>query len=336
VIWHLIKDEGFRDNPPNPAWQDGRPEIDRLLQVYSADRPEVHDVIAGLRAVLDEYDDRVLIGELYLPIERLVTYYGRDLSGAHLPFNFQLLQAAWDARHLHGIIVEYEKALPEGGWPNWVLGNHDRPRIASRVGTEQTRVAAMMQLTLRGTPTLYYGDEIGMEQVPISGEAVHDPWERNEPGLGFGRDPERTPMHWDASAGAGFTAGSPWLPLAPDWRQRNVAAMKDDPASLLSLYRRLIALRNTHPALAIGSFVEIAASGNVLAYERTGGGDAFLVALNLGREAETLALPQGWSGSVILSSAGGRDGDAAAGWLALAPHEGVILSRAGSGDGDIA
>ncbi len=109
VIWHLIKDDQFRDNPPNPGYREGQPDIDRLQQVYSADRPEVHEVIAGLRGVLNEYEDRVLIGEIYLPIERLVTYYGKDLSGAQLPFNFQLLHSAWDAPHIAGMIGEYEK-----------------------------------------------------------------------------------------------------------------------------------------------------------------------------------------------------------------------------------
>ncbi|MBV9077236.1 MAG: alpha-amylase, partial [Methylobacteriaceae bacterium] len=162
VIWHLIKDAEFRDNPPNPAYHSGRPEIESLLQEHSADQPEVHEVIAGMRRVIDSYQDRVLIGEIYLPIERLVAYYGKDLTGAQLPFNFQLIQTAWNARAISRLVAEYEAALPAGGWPNWVLGNHDQPRIAARIGAAQARVAAMLLLTLRGTPTMYYGDEIGL------------------------------------------------------------------------------------------------------------------------------------------------------------------------------
>jgi alpha-glucosidase len=134
VMWHLMKDEQFRDNPPNPDYEEGQPEINRLLQVHSADHPDVHEVVRELRGVVDEFPERVLIGEIYLPIERLVAYYGEDLAGAHLPFNFQLLQTAWHAATIAALIAEYEQALPEGGWPNWVLGNHDKPRIASRVG----------------------------------------------------------------------------------------------------------------------------------------------------------------------------------------------------------
>ena len=116
------------------------------------------------------------------------------MSGAHLPFNFQLLLAPWDARHIEQLIEEYEARLPAQGWPNWVLGNHDNHRIASRVGLAQARIAAMLLLTLRGTPTLYYGDEIGMCDVNIPPDRVQDPFEKNVPGKGLGRDPERTPM----------------------------------------------------------------------------------------------------------------------------------------------
>ena len=127
-----------------------------------------------------------------------------------------------------------------------MLGNHDKPRIASRVGAAQARIAAMLLLTLRGTPTMYYGDEIGLEQVPIPPEDVHDPWEKNEPGLGFGRDPERTPMQWDNTKNAGFTTARPWLPLAATWEQCNVAVEADDADSLLSFYRALLQLRGSH------------------------------------------------------------------------------------------
>ncbi len=155
--------------------------------------------------MIDEFDDRVLIGEIYLPFERLVAYYGNDLRGAQMPFNFALLSTLWSARSIEKIIADYEAALPKGAWPNWVLGNHDRPRVASRVGTEQARVAAMLLLTLRGTPTLYYGDEIGMRQVAIPPDQVQDPFEKNVPGIGVGRDGCRTPMQWDATDNAGFS-----------------------------------------------------------------------------------------------------------------------------------
>ena len=172
AVWYLIKDDQFRDNPLNPDFRPGGLPRDALIPLYTADLPEVHDAISGMRRVLDEFPDRVLLGEIYLPIERLVAYYGRDLEGVHFPYNFALLTAKWEARSLARLIDEYEAALPSGGWPNWVLGNHDRPRLATRIGLDQARVAAMLLMTLRGTPTLYYGDEIGMQQAAILPEQV--------------------------------------------------------------------------------------------------------------------------------------------------------------------
>jgi alpha-glucosidase len=209
VIWHLVKDSQFRDNPPNPAFRAGDPPHHRLVPLYTVDRSEVHDVVAEMRRVADEFPDRVLIGEIYLPFERLVAYYGRDLGGVHLPLNFSLLSANWHAPSIARLIGE--AALPAGGWPNWVLGNHDRPRIASRVGSAQARIAAMLLLTLRGTPTIYYGDEIAMDEVEIAPDRLRDPLGKNAAGPALGRDGGRTPMRWDATRHAGFSATEPWL-----------------------------------------------------------------------------------------------------------------------------
>jgi alpha-glucosidase len=327
VLWLLIKDEQFRDNPVNPAWQAHQPGIERLVQHYSADQPEIHEVVEEMRAVLDTYSDRVLIGEIYLPVVRLVTYYGRDMKGAQLPFNFQLIFAVWKAREIGRIVAEYEAALPAGGWPNWVLGNHDQKRIATRVGPQSARVAAMLLLTLRGTPTLYYGDELGLENVPVPPDRVQDPWEKNEPGLGLGRDPARTPMPWDGSANAGFTEGTPWLPLNADHKTRNVAALSGDPHSLLSLYRRLIALRRERAALHSGSYVASHAEGDVLAFERRHDQDrSLLVALNFAMVPQRLTLPDDAPDArVLLSTELDRNDEAVHAILDLRPAEGVIL-----------
>jgi alpha-glucosidase len=327
VIWHMIKDEHFRDNPANPEWREGMDPFQSLVPVQTTDRPEVHEVIARMRRLFDEYDERVLIGEIYLPVERLVQYYGAELTGAHLPFNFQLVQAKWDARHIAEMIAGYEAALPEGGWPNWVLGNHDQHRIASRVGPAQARVAAMLLLTLRGTPTLYYGDEIGMTDVPIPPERVQDPFEKNVPGMGLGRDPERTPMQWSAAPNAGFTAGAPWLPVAADFREVNVDAQRDAADSMLSLYRRLVALRRAEPALEVGGFEPAEAEGDVLAYvRRAPDGRAFFVALNLGPHPHTVPCPAG--ATIALSTHLGREGEGLGGTIHLRGDEGVIVRLA--------
>jgi alpha-glucosidase len=326
VIWHLIKDAEFRDNPLNPHYLEGRPPHEKILTQYSTDQAEVHEVIAEMRAVLDEFSDRVLIGEVYLPLQRLVAYYGNDLGGAHLPFNFALLSTLWSARSIEKIIADYEAALPAGAWPNWVLGNHDRPRVASRVGRDQAPVAAMLLLTLRGTPTLYYGDEIGMRQVPIAPEQVQDPFEKNVPGIGVGRDGCRTPMQWDASENAGFSTARPWLPLASDFTHENVVNLDADTKSIFSLYKALIALRKKLPQLVTGAYEPVTAQGDLLLYRRQSEGKAVIVALNLGAEPVSVTSSSiGFGREILLSTFLDRAGEAIGGVLDLRGNEGVII-----------
>ncbi len=327
VIWHLVKDADFRDNPENPAWPPARPEIERLLAVHSADQPEVHEVIAELRRVAEEFGDRLLIGEIYLPLDRVVAYYGKSLDGVHLPFNFALLSTPWTARAVADVILAYEAALPQGGWPNWVLGNHDRPRVAARIGAAAARTAAMLLLTLRGTPTLYYGDELGIGHVEIPDALVQDPWGRREPGLGVGRDPSRTPMQWDASAFAGFSTRTPWLPLTEDHRSRNVASMREDSRSMLSLVRDLLAIRRARRSLAHGAFRLLEVRGDLLAYERSEGGEHTIVVLNFGASPTTWTLDPGPGRTeVLLSTSCGRAEEEAGPEIVLGPDEGAILA----------
>jgi alpha-glucosidase len=326
VIWHLIKDAAFRDNPPNPHFIEGRPPNEKILTQFSTDQPEVQEVIAEMRRVIDEFEDRVLIGEVYLPLHRLVAYYGNDLAGAQMPFNFVLLSAPWNARSIEKIIADYEDALPAGAWPNWVLGNHDRPRVASRVGKDQARVAAMLLLTLRGTPTLYYGDEIGMHQVGIAPDQVRDPFEKNVPGIGVGRDGCRTPMQWDATSGAGFSSAKPWLPLADDYVRENVANLGAEADSILSFYKALISLRRKLPQLLTGTYQAVAAQGDVLLYRRVGERDAVVIALNLGTEPVSLASDSiGLGREILLSTFLDRQGEHIRDMLDLRGNEGLIL-----------
>jgi alpha-glucosidase len=228
------------------------------------------------------------------------------------------------------VITEYESLLSPKTWPNWVLGNHDKPRIAARVGQAQARVAAMLLLTLRGTPTLYYGDELGIGQVPIPPERAQDPWERNEPGLGLGRDPERTPMQWDGSATAGFTTATPWLPLSPDVAICNVETLARDPQSILSLYRRLITLRREETALRKGDYVPLALTGSedVLGYIRQHASERWIVLLNLGASEASVEADQLGGSKVRVSTHLDREEAVAARQVALRPAEGLLLQQA--------
>jgi alpha-glucosidase len=180
----------------------------------------------------------------------------------------------------------------------------------------------MLLLTLRGTPTIYYGEEIGMKDVPIAPEQVQDPAEKNQPGLGLGRDPERTPMPWDGSLLAGFTTGTPWLPLGPDHASANVAAMSKSPESLLNLYHRLIELRRGNPLLTYGAIEAVGVEGNVLRYERRQGNGRLAIALNLGHEPAQVSLP---AGRVLLSTHFGRGGEDVDQSLSLSANEGIVV-----------
>jgi alpha-glucosidase len=329
VLWHLMKDKLLRDNPPNPAFNPAVDSpYDALLPVYSADQPDVQEAVCFLRGVIDEYDDRVMIGEVYLPIGRLMAYYGVERSGAHLPFNFHLLDVRWDAASLRALIDAYDGSVPKDAWPNWVLGNHDRPRIASRIGPMQARVAAMLLLTLRGTPTLYYGDEIGMKNVDVPPERVRDPRELNVPGKGLGRDPYRSPMQWSAEAQAGFSGVPPWLPLPPDYEVSNVADQAQRPTSMLSLYGALLALRRQRPALTAGHYLPIDAPPPVLSYVRATEHDRLLVALNIGDSPCRFDPPADWEGGETLLSTKtvATESRAAFGGMPLDAGEGVIVA----------
>lgn len=283
VLWFIFKDEQLRNNPPNPDYAQHMPTYDQLLAVYSTDQPEVQYINHKMRSVMEEYQGhRVLIAEVYLPIKELMIYYGKDNKGAHLPFNFLLLSLPWDAMQIAATIDQYEGALPPQSWPNWVLSNHDRPRIASRVGFQQAKVAAMLLLTLRGTPTIYYGDEIGMHDVAIPFDEIKDPQGLNMPDKNLSRDPARTPMQWDDSKNAGFTEGAPWLRLDKAYARMNVQGQKEDPHSMLNLYRRLIQLRQSEPSLLTGNYTPVYVDSQLLAFtRRSEGNPSFLIILNL-------------------------------------------------------
>ncbi len=324
AAWLLVEDEKFRDEPPNPAWRPGMRERDRLVHLHTEDQPETHAVLRRLRAVVEEYRDRqpVLIGEIYLPFHRLVSYYGSsEEPECHFPFNFALVDLPpeeWTAHALGSLVASYEAALPPWAWPSWVLGNHDRPRVASRLGEERSRLAHLLLLTLRGTPTLYYGDELGLPDGVVSPDRVRDTAGFREWGGRWSRDAARTPMPWDPGPQAGFTTGEPWLPLNPDFPRRNVQLQQQDSRSFLQLVRRLLHLRRSHPALVSGSWRLREAPPGVLAYRREGEDETFLVALNFRAQPARLEL----AAEVLVSTFLDREG-----WersLELRGHEGLL------------
>jgi alpha-glucosidase len=340
VAHFIMKDPELRDNPPNPdLGSGGLPAYAWGSQqhIYNLGHPDVHDVYREVRQLLEEYSaerPRVSIGEIHefnWPI--WVSYYGKNLDELHMPFNFALLNVAWRPADVRAVVEAVEDVVRVGAWPNYVLGNHDTHRLASRVGADQTRVALMMLLTLRGTPTMYYGEELGMEDVEIPPELVQDPFEKNVPGLGLGRDPERSPMQWDASANAGFSSAGahPWLPVADNYGTVNVESELDDPSSTLNFVRRLLDLRRLTPALHSGTYRSIAVEdADCYVYRREAEGRRFVVALNFSTEPKTLTMPGGSSGTIRVTTHldGGAKVDLH--WLRLRPNEGCVIELLGS------
>jgi len=305
VAHGLIKDELLRDNPRLLA---------RRRRKRNWDLDEVHAIHRRWRRVLDEYPDRMAVGEVGTDsLARLARYYGND-DELHMPFNFHFLEQPWDAGRFRSIVERWERILPAHAWPDYTLSNHDRPRAASRYGIENARVAALMLLTLRGTPFIYYGEEIGMTDVPIPRDRVVDV---------AGRDPERTPMQWDATPNAGFTIGKPWLPIAADATRVNVETQRDDPSSLFSFYRRVVRARRASNALRRGTYRSLPSPRGVFAFEREAHGERVIVALNFTSASRQLRLDRA-TVELVVSTDDGREGVAARD-LALAPNEGVVL-----------
>jgi alpha-glucosidase len=335
VAHFIMKDPNLTDNPPNPKTAtDFKPmgEYDSQLHVNDRGHADVHTVMREFRSLLNEYEDkrpRFSVGEIHIfDWKEWATYYGKELDGLHMPFNFSLLFAPWNPQTVQSLVEAVEAAVPPGAWPNYVLGNHDEHRIASRRGPDATRMCMMLLLTLRGTPTVYYGDELGMQDVAIPPEMEQDPWGKRVQGFGVGRDPERTPMQWDDSANAGFSGAGiqTWLPVGPDYAQVNVAAQLNDPASMLNFTRKLLALRRATPALNTGDYQSVhQGNADCLVYQRRWGDDRWLVTLNFSGQPQTVSLPGGGSARLALSTNLEREGHADLSNLTLRPNEGILL-----------
>jgi alpha-glucosidase len=234
------------------------------------------------------------------------------------------LDLEWDAIHVRRMIDRYEGFLTADQWPNWVLGSHDNQRVAGALGQERARVAAMMQLTLRGTPILYYGEEIGMQNVDITPGQERDQLALRMPGRGKGRDYQRTPMQWSGEANAGFTTGVPWLPVAKDFGRVNVQRQREDSRSMLQLYRRLLALRMSHEALRIGHYLPDVLDERALVYVRQAADKRVLVALNFTEESIEIS-PRAGGGRLLFSSHLDREADRMGLKLPLRANEGIVI-----------
>lgn len=324
-----MKDPRERDNPPAPhdydrPWKD-MGEYDNFVHLYDSGDPDVHEVHREFRSVLDEYEgDRLAVGEIHIfDLPEWASYYGENLDQLHMPFNFHLMACDWDASSLRVLIEAVLWHVPVGAWTNWTLGNHDESRLATRLGADNARLAALLLLTLRGTPFLYYGDELGMADVEIHDNERRDPW--GDKVASLSRDGSRTPMQWTGEPNAGFTDSEPWLPVSPDFQDKNIQTMLDHEDSILNLYRGIIRIRKESSALRVGSFLSHPSSSeDVLVYRKEADDDTKTMVLNLSDAWQEVDVR---SGSVILSTLDSTRSDNVNGGLSLAPREGVIVDH---------
>jgi alpha-glucosidase len=324
VAHAMVKDRLLRDNPPTTP--EDHPVVRRLplREVHNMNRPEVHDVLRRWRRVLDSYGrDRILVGETWVfGVERLAPFYGGGTDELDLAFNFPFAFSSLAADELGAVVDATEAVLPVGAWPVWMSSNHDIGRFPTRwcEGDEaRIRCALVLLLSLRGTAFLYYGDEIGMTDVPVPRDRLRDPvgirgWP-DQPG----RDPCRTPMPWSSGPGAGFTAPGvePWLPIG-DSHAGTVQAQRDDPGSVLHLTRELIRLRSSSD-LGTGPFRTISRDRGLWMWQRGG----LVVTANLSAEPHEIALA---GRRVAVGSRPDRERDRSAGHITLAPWEALVLT----------
>jgi alpha-glucosidase len=305
VAHALVKDRELRDDPP-------RPDGDGVLNVYSMNRPETHEILRSWRRIADSYEPaRLLLGEAYvLEIDAWSSFYGDGQDELGLAFNFPLLHRELDAAQMRSVVAASEAALPAAAWPCWAGSNHDARRLATRwCGGDEAlaRCALLVLLGLRGTPVLYYGDELALTDGHVPPDRILDV--ASPP-----RDPGRTPMPWTSDGGW----RDPWLPLEDT--TRNVEDQRADPGSTLHFTRDLIALRKLLDGFATGSYEELAAPDGAWAWRR---GDGVVVAVNLGGER---AQVEAVTGEIALSTTRRRDGKRIDGVLRLGPAEGAVVA----------
>ncbi|WP_262704347.1 MULTISPECIES: alpha-amylase family glycosyl hydrolase [Streptomyces] len=333
AVWRLFKDQQLRDNPQGSdtdsfeiAGAMAHSSV-RQLQKYTADQPELPGVLAEMRDVANEFDDRVLMGELHLSVERVAALGAKP--GLDIPMNFALIDAPWNGQSLGDLIVRYEQALTPRAWPNWTLGNHDRSRVATRLGPERLPGAMILLLTLRGTPTLYYGDELGLPDQPVPPGRERDCAALAAPGQGLGRDPERTPMPWTNAPNVGFTTpeATPWLPIPDPAPGQTVAEQEKAADSLLQLVRTAIALRHRSAALSVGTISVVTATADTLAYTRHADDERWLVIISFSNRPTETAVPDQETWTVALRSDQEWHPRINDGRLVVPPYAAVVLER---------
>jgi len=333
LINFLYEDMLLRDNPR----KFGLRPYDWQVHLYDRSQPESLEAARELRRITEGYENRVLMGEVYTDTrEDAVAYLGDGTDALHLSFYLDFAERKWKAEGFRESVNWLEEHLPVAGWPCYYLNNHDLPRTYTRLGKRgdaeaRARVAAAMMLTLRGTPILYYGEEIGMPMSKVPRKMMDDPIGKKFWPIPVGRDGARTPMQWNGEKNAGFSRSEPWLPVDPSYVERNVARQDGTSASLLNWYRRLIWMRKQRSSLLLGSYREIeGVPKGVFAYLREYGKERTAVFLNFTSRDIAVELHaadlRGRKLEVLLSSRREEGEEIDPDGLKLAPDEALLLS----------
>ncbi len=285
VDW-MAKDQQFRDNPPNLHYSPGVDDPYHAYErKYSQNAPQLYSYLREMAEVVKDYPKGFMVTETYPDRRNIVSeylkLYDRYLAEVSAPFNFEGILLPWTAISFKTFIDRFQAGLKPNHIPIYVLGNHDNSRLVTRIGQDAARAAALMLLTLPGIAFIYYGDELGMTDVHITPEKVRDPFEKRVPGMGLGRDPERTPMQWSALPNAGFSKVKPWLPVGSNFKEVNAVQEGNDQRSILSMYRKLIQLRRLSPILQYGNYESLEINNAfVFGFARSYKGHALAVVLN--------------------------------------------------------
>ncbi|MBN2040128.1 MAG: alpha-glucosidase [Spirochaetes bacterium] len=306
VVNWFIKDRHLRNNPFSLI-----PHHFQKLR-YDRNRKSVHKIFRELRTVMNSYPERMTVGEVFtMPPgdpSLSASYLGKGDDELHLAFDFSLMYRFWSARQIYKCISRWYSHIPERGWPCNVLSNHDQPRSITRFGggnesKKRARVAAMLLLTLKGTPFIYYGEEIGMKNTKLKKKDIKDPVGRLYWPLYTGRDPARSPMQWSDETNAGFTKGDIWLPLCNDYKETNVRKESEDTYSLLNFYKRLIKLRKEHKALYMGSWEPVLKGyDGIIAYFRKFQDETIFIVLNFSNKRKKVQLHYRGQWKVLFST----------------------------------
>ena len=329
VLNYFLKDDQLRDNPTSLA-----AGIFNGFQkhLYSRSQPGMEEILRQMRAVLDGYKDRMMVGEVFVAQDgpAMAAAYMGDGGLCHLSFEFSLLFTRWDAARFKEMIQGWYAVLNAKDWPCNVLSNHDQPRAVTRYAAgadtpQRAKVMAALLLTLRGTPFLYYGEEIGMPDSPIKRSDIMDTVGKMYWPIVKGRDAERSPMQWDGGNFAGFSTVKPWLPLNKDYSMVNVEAQDKDPLSVLNFYRNLIKLRRGQAALQKGDFAMLQSDKDVIAYRRTCQGVEIIVVLNFAGSVRQHRIGDASPYKVLMGTHRESGSPVDKGPLAVYPYEVLVL-----------